>query len=422
MVLGWSLPKRKQLIDELCSTRQEKKYPLKFQGRIEQFDVYTVPIEMPKYRLANGRTQAAQEEHLSKHPDLPEDFFEADLESEEAHKVQHLLLKKMLKSTNVDLLSFFQTNIQEEPLILTRQGFVVNGNRRLRALRELYESDKDKYQKFKYIDVIILPPCSEDDINELEAELQIKKDIKADYSWISTACMLRKKQNKLNISNTDLAKKHAMKEKDVEELLDLLEHVDAYLKNRNKPKEYEDVEKTKYAFEQLRKSRNKINSDVEKDIFTSITYCIIDSPAQGRLYETIPQVSEYLPKIIERLNDEFEAEITGNESDQSDHGFDILGGDEDESKLENLAIVVSNTEYQEQILDVVRDVIDEEKEREKDRRNKNFVIGRVQKANTYLTEAVACFANDSEVNGMTEQLDAIEDAVRQLREMLRTYA
>ncbi|EMT54685.1 hypothetical protein I532_03735 [Brevibacillus borstelensis AK1] len=420
MILGWSLPKRKQLIDELCATRQDKKYPLKFQGRMEQFDVYTIPIEMPKYRLANGRTQAAQEEYISKHLELPEDYFEADLESEEVHSVQHDLLKKMLKSTNVDLISFFQTNIQEEPLILTRQGFVVNGNRRLCALRELYESDKDKYQRFKYIDVIILPPCSEDDINELEAQLQIKKDIKADYSWISTACMLRKKQNQLNISNTNLAKLYGMKDKDVEELLDELEHVDAYLKNRKKPKEYENVGKSKYAFEQLRKCRNKINNAAEKDIFTSITYCIIDSPAQGRLYETIPQVAEYLPKIIDRLAEELESEISAV-SDQADR-YDILGGDNDESTLENLAIVVSNFEHQEQILEVVRDVIDEEKEREKDRRNKNFVMGRVQKANTYLTEAVACFDNNSEVNGINEQLDAIEDAVRQLREMLRTYA
>lgn len=108
-------------------------------------------------------------------------FFERDLESIEALEIQHDLLKQMLKKNpNADLREFFVDNIQEEPLILSHLGFVINGNRRLCAMREVREkkhkdSNRELYDRFQYIDVIILPPCDEKDIDELEAQLQIKK-------------------------------------------------------------------------------------------------------------------------------------------------------------------------------------------------------------------------------------------------------
>lgn len=412
MNLGWPLPKRKATIQELLETPGGKTYPQKFQGEIQDFKLVRVPIDMPKYRLANGRTQAAQEEYLSRNSNLPADYFERDLESAEAQEVQHGLLKKLLGN----LVSFFEKHVQEEPLILTHLGFVVNGNRRLCAMREICkeneETNRELYNRYQHINVIILPPCDEKDIDELEAQLQIKKDIKADYSWIAEACMLRKKQNIYGYSYPVLAEMYGMRDKDVEELLDKLDHVDLYLKSRNKPKEYENVEKDEYAFEQLRKCRSKFKDSTEQDIFTSLSYCVIDNPPSGRVYETIPQVAQFLPKIVERLQEELEL-VEGIEDD----GFtDIFG--EPADTLEDIAITVSDPTKQDQILEVVKDVIDEEKEREKDKKNKNYVLSKVQKANTSLSEAIVGFDSSTNVKGLSEQLDAIEDAVRQLKELL----
>lgn len=416
MNLGWPLPKRKSLLQELLATPEGKMYPQKFQGEIQDFKLLRVPLEMPKYRLANGRTQAAQEEYLSKNLHLPDDYFERDLESLEVQEIQHDLLKKMLG----DLVSFFEKNIQEEPLILTHLGFVVNGNRRLCAMREILEdneeTNRELYNRFQYVNVIVLPPCDEKDIDELEAQLQIKKDIKADYSWISEACMLRKKQRVYSYSDTVLAEMYGMKEKGVRELLDKLAHVDLYLESRHKPKEYEKVAKSEFAFEQLQKFRGKFKDTTEKDIFTSLTYCIIDNPPTGRIYETIPQVAEHLPKIIERLQGELEIEETDDE-----YG-DIFDEVLDDSSLENLAITVSDPEKQEQIIEVIKDVIDEEKEREKDKKSKNYVLSKVQKANTSLSEAIVGFDNKTNVKGLEQQLDSIENAVKKIREMLLTHA
>ncbi|MBH0158664.1 hypothetical protein IHV10_19975 [Fictibacillus sp. 5RED26] len=412
MKLGWPLPKRKSLLQELLAIPDGKTYPQKFQGQIQDFKLLRVPLEMPKYRLANGRTQAAQEEYLSKEAHLPNDYFERDLESDEVQTIQHGLLKKMLG----DLVTFFEKNIQEEPLILSHLGFVVNGNRRLCAMREICsnseETNRELYNRFQYVNVIVLPPCDEKDIDELEAQLQIKKDIKADYSWVSEACMLRKKQRVYEYSYAVLAEMYGMREKDVEELLDKLEHVDLYLESRKKPKVYEEVEKAEYAFEQLRKFRAKFKDTMEKDIFTSLTYCIIDSPPSGRVYETIPQVAEHLPKIIERLQGELEVAAT-NEDDYED----IFGESLDDATLENFAITVSNPEKQDEIIEVIKDVIDEEKEREKDKKSKNYVLSKVQKANTSLSEAIVGFDKTTNTKGLSAQLDSIESAIRKLKEM-----
>ena len=58
-------------------------------------------------------------------------------------------------------------------------------------MREVYYSNKELYERFSSVDVLILPHCTERDKDELEANLQIKQDIKANYTWYTQACMFR---------------------------------------------------------------------------------------------------------------------------------------------------------------------------------------------------------------------------------------
>ena len=50
------------------------------------------------------------------------------------------------------------------------------------------------FSYFSHVDVIVLPACEEKDIDELEANLQVKQDTKAEYSWITLAIMLKNKK------------------------------------------------------------------------------------------------------------------------------------------------------------------------------------------------------------------------------------
>src|SRR5437660_1691006 len=96
MQLGWSLPKRRELIQRLAAAPIDETFRVPFQGRLPALAIRRVPVEFPKYRLDNGRTQAAQAEYLATHPELPGDFFARDLESEAAQRAQHEILTRMI--------------------------------------------------------------------------------------------------------------------------------------------------------------------------------------------------------------------------------------------------------------------------------------------------------------------------------------
>ena len=111
--------KRKEYFKQ-CLEGNASKFSVehKFQGRTQTFPVVPVPIEMPKYRLSNGRTASLQQEHLAQHPELPKDFFRADPELLNVQEVQHELL--LLVVEQEDLLKTFSDPAidQTDPIIL----------------------------------------------------------------------------------------------------------------------------------------------------------------------------------------------------------------------------------------------------------------------------------------------------------------
>src|SRR5688572_6447600 len=144
MKYGYSLPERLQKFNELFSHKQANavtKWDIPTVNGNELHEVFHVSVELPKYRLDNTRTLALQEQYIYSN-DLSEDFFN-EVESDKVQEIQHNLLKTLIGSTDKekDLISYFSNQTQTEPLILTHDGFVISGNRRLCAFRELLEED-----------------------------------------------------------------------------------------------------------------------------------------------------------------------------------------------------------------------------------------------------------------------------------------
>jgi hypothetical protein len=407
--LGWSYPQRKRLLEELLETKGKYNYPLKFQNQLTNPPVYTVQIDLPKYRLGNGRTQAVQEEYLAKHPDFPKDFFTRDAESEEAQRIQHELLYEMVEKT--DLISYFKdpANKQDQPLILSHEGFVVNGNRRICAMRMLLKKDAQYYSHFAHIDVIILPKCDPKDIDELEAYLQIQPDIKEDYTWIAKACMLRARQQQHHYSNQQLANLYKLTEKEVESIIGRLGLVDEYLRERVKEKQYDLVEDDEYAFIQLQKGRQQIKEDDHRDLLTEISFSLIDdSNIEGRLYQRIPEVKEHLSEIAERLAEDMNLDLSES---QSKDDYEIFGSFT--SKYTTLTQTIATTPDKRDVVEAVIDVIDSQKEKKKQRIKRDAVLREVSDANAHLKNAINCM-NDSNISriGVKEQLISIRESIQ----------
>lgn len=413
-LLGYPRPKRLLLISKCLASKSSRSQEQRFQGKMRTFPICRFPLEAPKYRLANGRTQAMQEEFLATNPAKPANFFTADSESDEAQAAQHELLKKVIAEEG--LYSHFKTHEQTEPLILTHDGFVVNGNRRLCTMRELYTSDRKKYSRFENIDVIILPDCLPKDIDSLEADLQIKRDIKAEYSWITKACMLRRKRD-LKYSDKDLERMYAIPIKDIQESITLLADADMYLESIGKSKQYHLIEGDEFAFKKLREGRSKIKDDAEKTIFTHITYGLIENKDEisGRLYKVIPEAREYLSSIIDKLQKELPAK--NGAVDKKGGKLSLLGGTT--SPLKPLADTISNLSNRNQIVSIVRDVVEFERIRSKQKAQADTSGESVRRAHALLNDAVNAFNEKSTTAGISEQLDGIESAIAKLRKLLK---
>ncbi len=427
MKLGEPQPVRKKLIDDLKQEQTTKTYPVEFQGQLQWPGVHRVNIEFAKYRLENGRTISAQKEYLAKHPDLPEDFFRRDAESDEAQEAQHKILADMIKRATPNLVAYFRDEVQNEPLILDSLGFVVNGNRRLCAMRILHEEDPNKYHRFSSIDVIVLPPVARKDVYALEVGLQLEPDVTDKYTWTDKASMIRRGRYELGFSDEALMKMYRMSKKELNNLLQALDLAEAYLEDRGVAREYHRVADAELSFDKLREGRNKANTEAEGDLFEKIAYTLIDDPdsGQGRNYSAVQNVQKYLPSITEQLKEELSVNgegIESGESGEESDPFDGLLPPEDSGGFAYVAVAINKPEYREIVRETAIAVIDNESAKEKFKQNTKAAFTLTKKAHTSLRNALNALDDQSDLIGLGTQLDEIEQTIVQLRGRLSDYA
>lgn len=401
MEFGWPLPKRREFLKELVAQKSEKTHPVPFQGKMQYMPVYTLPLGLPLYRLENGRTTGRQAEYLSANPTTPKEFFRSDSESVAAQKVQHKILTTLTRERK-NLFKEFESQPQSEPLILTSLGYVVNGNRRLSTWRELYESDPAKFDRFRNIDVVILPFSDEKDIDRLEAELQLKEDLKADYSWTSTALMMREKMERYGYSEDELASLYSRDRKELVELLDMLDYAIQYLEARDIPNKFSEVDGKEYAFIQIVRTRKKMKaSEAAKEVFEKASFCLTDEAGEGkRIYAEIPKIADHIDKVVESLASELD--------------IDIEGVDENTGML-RVSETISDKENFESARLVIRDTIEAAAHAKKDKKKKDYVTNQIHKARTFLADAKDNIEAQSTKDGVTKSLDDIEKLVAELR-------
>ena len=125
---------------------------------------------LPIYQMSNFRTCTAQLKYIQDHK-TSEDFFNAGQENDSAQNAQHNILvdfaEKGRASSIVPIMIQLQDEKQREPLLITCRGVIVNGNRRLAAMRELLAREPGKFRHFSHVDCAVLPSnASPDDLLE----------------------------------------------------------------------------------------------------------------------------------------------------------------------------------------------------------------------------------------------------------------
>lgn len=420
---GCPQPTRVAEFDALLKSHDGRTFPVEFQGAPKYLNVIRISIDLPKYRMGNGRTVSLQEEYLARNSSLRADLFSGDPELLDAQEAQHNILLELGDLSG--LRKYFEDtrNVQEGPLILDENGFVINGNRRLSTWRDLLFNDPSKYPHFRYIDVVILPHCDEREIDRLEARLQIAKDIKADYSWDTFANMLYQKREKDGFSNAELALLYDIKESQVTEYLDMRQNAVDYLKSRGKANMWSEVSDKDFAFRKLVGTREKMPDVGSKALFTEAAYVLIERPedAGGRLYEAIPAVGDYLDEVRQKLLDEFPVKAPTN-----DQGLeDLLGGapSSGDARDTPLAIEIQKQENVDRARKIIVDVIESQKQLKRDSKKATFLLDTCAKANTLLASAAKDgLRPESQLVGVEAQLRGIESQIAKIRGYLGSYA
>lgn len=395
-------------------------FALEVMGGNRELVKFRVPIEMPKYRLANGRTASLQEQWLAENTDQASTYFDSDPELDVVQETQHELLLKLVKEAG--LLAYFKNkaNKQVEPIILDEYGFVVNGNRRLACWRNLHYNEPTDYPHFSHIDVVMLPHCDDKEIDKIEANLQIKKDIRAGYSWEARAIMMQHKQKQHGFTDSDLAEMYDMTKAEVEQARSMLEMADAYLKSRGRQHQWSDVQAAEEAFKQLHKAARKSMSVGEQTLLKHTAFTLIDQPGKAgeRLYSAIPKIQEHFAKVKTKLATTFPVAPTRPDPvTQELFGGDVPGSLPDVSFA--LAAEIVKPENSDRVRGLVVDVIETENELQKERNNAGYLLKQLTDANTKLQAAVSDgMREDSTTAGAEEQIKSIEVALQTIRDWL----
>src|SRR6185312_4803295 len=116
---------------------------------------------------------------------LAADFFTAGQENQDPQQAQHGLLDRFSKEGTTSIMPIakvLEEGRQTLPILISSAGVVVNGNRRLAAMRELYATGEPAYQSFSHVNCMVLPASiSEKEIKELEVRLQMQPETKLPY-------------------------------------------------------------------------------------------------------------------------------------------------------------------------------------------------------------------------------------------------
>lgn len=419
---GYEPAVRKEKIHEQLSSDRSivSKHPLFFMNEMKSLPVIKIPIELPVYRLSNGRTKTLQMQYVAKEG-KEADYFKRDIDSQEVQCVQHTILAQIIRSSkekDSDLISYFSNpdNMQVEPIICTSEGVVVNGNRRLCCWRELYYNDHTKYKKnFEYIQVAVLPPCDEAAIIDLELNLQLQKPIEEKYMWHAKALMLKELRDEKQRPIEEIARIFNLKKTEVEELIAMYEFASSYLQKQEKENLWDEVSADEYAFKQMVKGMNKSGlSPGQANVFRELTFIVIanKSEGKGRVYDKIPQIRENIKFITKELSETLiEKDHTtvlpesSPASPQKDVALmKVLGALDDEEKK----IVVQT----------IDNVIEEREDMDKEKKNQAYIFNRITKANTEVQNAANMLTLESNTFtkiGILEQLDTLAKNIAIIR-------
>lgn len=373
-----------------------------WRGAPQYKKIISLDVEYLMFRIENSRTEIQQLGYIRRNG-LPKNFFN-DPEASRVQEAQERILIEMIKSkdTGIDFWMDLEKRGQEYPAIITFDGFIVNGNRRVAALKDLKE---------RYISCVVLnDDANPRDIYILEQQLQISKDFREDYHWLNELRNIRKglEDKRLALTEKELADNLRLDERELKEKKFMLELVDAFLLWRGIPDQYDYhlLNDANQIFIELEKARrNKIfRSDPNKynDLKNAIFTLLESRPKQRSLYYHVSNLIKHFDQVKNKLsvkpsNTEEEQKI--DNTNTLDELIDV-GKEEIRESLFNYSLDATNNSKL--IVETIEDVKAENKEKE----DAEFVYDAVNNALRQLTGLVID-SDTTKIESIKQKLEEI---------------
>ena len=209
-------------------------FPISLKGERKNLHVYRLPTDMLFYNIRNGRF-AAEYKDLEK----TEGGALRSENPDDATKIKQLLLN--LDKTETDrTMNDLSIRGQWNYGIITQDGYVIDGNRRMAIISKLY--DETGLERWKYLNVARLEsPISPEDLWKLEAGIQLGKDEIVRYGPVNELLKIREGIEAGLTEKTIANSLYGYSEDEITNKLNLLKLIDDYLKIVGIPQKYSEI-------------------------------------------------------------------------------------------------------------------------------------------------------------------------------------
>jgi len=405
---------------------KDKRDFYEFRNRKSELPLIQVPIGLPVYRMENFRTFTDQRDYVSAES-KGSDYFAAGQESEEVQQAQHQLLYRLALKGKADSVipvsDVLESEGQRQPLLITAGGVVVNGNRRLAALRELY-AQGSKFSHFSHIDVLVLPEdATAEEIVDIEANLQAVPETKLDYDWIGEAQLINRLVS-LGRTHKQVADQLRRKEKDIKYAIQTLAEADLYLK---------EAPGTSGSYSEIREDAEQLFGDLPKllegkseqmkEASRVIAWTLYQNKdrLESRLYDYNAAIGSLSDAVLDRVADDLGIETetpgeTSNNVAEDDFAIDL----DDEPQVTSFAGVIEalKSPNNDTAVEALIEATNTEIQLDKGQKSGQAALKSVQQAHTKLASVDISKAEKSTIPKIAKQLDAIKSLVDGLEQKI----
>jgi len=365
--MSWKLKaieERIELIEQMPLSGHT--YTLQWAGQHNYpFATKHIPIDDLVYRSENFRIRAEVLEILA---DEKIDLLNEQESQSVQDRLNELLYEAATRDSETNMVKKLSDDgVQTEPLVVTSSGVVVNGNRRLAAMRWLWRQNPVKFASFRKVECIVLPAEADSlEINRLETALQTERNPRQPYSWVDEALMMESQSNEFNWSIAEISHYWNMRASTVKQALSELELVRKYLGFLGKQNFYSLVSQDKQSFKTIAEKYGRwvANHDSLALIDARLTtaWRIISHEGRGHnKYSYIQRIEDVTSRLVEKLRDANEGSTipVGDESQSEEP--DIFGSDTALSTggISDADVELIAEEQQDSFLDKATDARDE---------------------------------------------------------------